>query len=181
MPRRTRLARIAVAALLAAPIARPALAHVGPPFPILEDRRLGPYVVGLWTDPDIGTATFIVVLDPPEGRKLPPWTRVRIAVQPMSGRLREATYVAQPEQAGEGARYLALVHFDKGEMWKVHVSIGGPEGGGDIRTQIEATPPGDIGPIGLVLYPLPFVAMGFLWLKAAVRRHKAAANPPTPP
>jgi hypothetical protein len=34
--------------------AGPASAHVGPPFPIVEDQKVGPYLASIWTDPDIG-------------------------------------------------------------------------------------------------------------------------------
>jgi len=33
----------------------PAHAHNGPPFPIIENQRVGPCVISLWTHPDVGT------------------------------------------------------------------------------------------------------------------------------
>ena len=33
-------------------------AHEGPPYPILVDKTLGPCVVSVWSDPDVGTGTF---------------------------------------------------------------------------------------------------------------------------
>ena len=49
--RRARLAPTLVPWLL---VAGAALAggHAGPPFPIVEDRSVGPYTVSIWTDPD---------------------------------------------------------------------------------------------------------------------------------
>ena len=94
--KRTRiLALTALAALGLAPA--PALAHAGPPFPILVDRPVGPYVASVWTDPDIGTGTFFVILEPAKGKALPAGTRVRIAVQPVDGRLAEAVHAAEPQ------------------------------------------------------------------------------------
>jgi hypothetical protein len=157
--------------------ALPAGAHQGPPFPILVDRRVGPYIVQVWTDPDIGIGTFFVVLETPKERAMPAWAKVRIAVRPVSGRLPEAIYDALPQKVSSGARYLAKVPFDKGEMWRVRVLIDGAQGGGELATQVEATPDGTIGPIGLLVYAFPFVSVGFLWLKAVLRR-RASPLPP---
>jgi len=150
--------------------AGPVRAHEGPPFPILVDRPVGPYVASVWTDPDIGKATFFVVLEPPEGRSLPERTRVRIAVQPVTRRLPEVVYEAALQRGRQDGHYFTAVSFDRGEMWRVRVLLDGPQGGGELAAEVEATPAGTIGPVGLLLYPLPFLAMGFLWLKAALRR-----------
>ena len=77
--------------------AAPALAHEGPPFPILVDQRVGPYVASVWTDPDIGTGTFFVILEPPEGKELPGGTAVRIAVEPLDKHVEETLYKAEPQ------------------------------------------------------------------------------------
>ena len=148
----------------------PARAHEGPPFPILMDQPAGPYVASVWTDPDVGTGIFFVVLDPPEGKSLPERTQVRIAVQPTSGRLPEAVYTAEAQSTRQGTRYYTEVSFDRQEMWKVRILLDGSDGSGELMAGVEPTPDGTIGPIALVIYPLPFLAVGFLWLKAALRR-----------
>jgi hypothetical protein len=160
--------------------ALPARAHQGPPFPILVDQKVGPYVASVWSDPDIGTATFFVVLDAPKGHRLPATTSVRIGVQPLTKRLSEVFYDAEPEPVDEGARYMAKIQFDKGEMWLVHVILGGSAGGGEMNTQVEATPDGILGPLGSLVYAFPFLAVGFLWLKAALRRRGNPAPRPIP-
>ncbi len=81
-------------------------------------------------------------------------------------------YRAEPQRTRVGARYYAEVAFDQGEMWHVQVRIESPQGGGTLDAEVEATPDGTIGPIGLVLYALPFLAIGFLWLKAFLSRRK---------
>lgn len=163
--------RIALSLLLGGLLAAaPARAHEGPPFPILVDQQAGPYKASVWTDPDIGTGIFFVVLETPEGESLPAGTRVRIGVQPASGRLAEAVYEAEAQPVRQGARYFTEVRFDQGEMWKVRIRIDGAAGGGELTSEVEPTPDGTIGPIALLLYPLPFLAVGFLWLKAALRR-----------
>jgi hypothetical protein len=155
--------------------AGPAAAHEGPPFPILMDQPAGPYVASVWSDPDIGTGQFFVVLEPPKGRSLPERTRVRIGVQPVTGRLAEAMYEAKLQTGRQEGHYFTEVSFDQGEMWKVRVLLDGAEGGGELSTEVEATPDGTIGPIALLIYPLPFLAVGFLWWKAALRRRQERA------
>jgi hypothetical protein len=158
------------------PAAVPARAHEGPPFPILMDQQSGPYVASVWTDPDIGTGIFFVVLEPHPGQSLPERTRVRIGVQPVSGRLPEAVYTAEAQSTRQGTRYFTEASFDRQEMWKIRVLLDGSGGGGELTAEVEATPDGTIGPIALLIYPLPFLAVGFLWLKAALRR-RAAGTP----
>lgn len=158
-------------------LAVPARAHEGPPFPILVDQRAGPYIASVWTDPDIGTGIFFVVLEPPEGRTLPEGTTVRIAVQPVSGALPEAVHPAAPQRVRHGARHYAEVPLDRGGMWRVRVLLDGPEGGGTLTAEVEATPDGTIGPISLLVYAVPFLAVGFLWIKAVLRRRGEPAAP----
>jgi hypothetical protein len=55
------------------------------------------------------------------------------------------------------------------------VVLDGSEGGGDAAAEVMATPNGTLGPIELVLYSMPFLAVGFLWIKAVLRRR---ASPP---
>lgn len=148
----------------------PARAHQGPPFPILMDQPAGPYVASVWTDPDVGTGIFYVVLDPPAGAALPERTRVRIGLRPASGRLPEVIYTAEPQGSGDETRYYTEVQLDRQEMWKVRVLLDGSKGSAELASEVEATPDGTIGPIALIIYPLPFLAVGFLWLKAALRR-----------
>ncbi len=155
----------------------PALAHQGPPFPILVDQKVGPYVASVWSDPDIGTATFFVVLDAPKGHGLPAKTTVRIGVQPLTKRLPEVFYDAEPQPVDEGARYMAKIQFDKGEMWHVRTVLSGSAGGGEMNTQVEATPDGVLGPLGSLVYAFPFLAVGFLWIKAVMRRRAATPQP----
>ena len=172
-----RVARVVLAAgLVLAAAPAPARAHLGPPFPILVDQRVGPYVVSVWTDPNIGTGIFYVVLDAPRGKRLPAWTRVRVGVQPVSKRLPEVLYQAVPQPVRQGARYYTTVAFDRGEMWRSRVLVEGPEGGGVLTAEVEATPAGTLGPIGFVLYGFPFVGIGVLWIKAVLSRRKAGAS-----
>src|SRR5690349_16495162 len=78
-------------ALAFAPVIR---AHEGPPFPLFVDQKVDRYVVSVWTDPDVGTALFFVILN---DKDLPADLHVRIGVQPVSGRLAEVFYPAELE------------------------------------------------------------------------------------
>lgn len=151
----------------------PAAGHAGPPFPILEDRQAGPYLASVWTDPDIGTGTFFVILQAPAGRDLPEGTRVRVAVQPVTGRLPEAVYPAEPQPVRQGERHYAEVKFDQGGKWRVRVLLDGPQGGGELVSEVEPTPDGTLGPGEVGLYLLPFLALGFFWFKAVLKRRGA--------
>lgn len=166
------LATAAVVLAMAAPVA----AHEGPPFPVVVDEEMGPYLVSVWTDPDIGIGTVFVVLEPHErGAELPP-ARVSVGVEPVSGRLEEVLYRAEPQEVRVGARHFTEVEMDRGEMFRLRVTVDGPDGaGGEASATVLATPDGTIGPIGLLLYPLPFVAVGFLWLKAVLARRERPA------
>lgn len=164
--------RFAVWLLLLAWPARLALAHKGPPFPLMVDAVVGPYLAEVWTDPDIGTGTFYVILQPREGEALVSPSAVRVAVAPVSGRLPEASYDARPERVRSGARYVAEVEFDRGEFWHVRVTIESPAGGGELESEVEATPDGSIGPIGVLVYTLPFLLVAAVWARAALVRRR---------
>lgn len=148
------------------------IAHEGPPFPIIIDEPVGPYLVSVWTDPDIGIGTFFVVFEPVNRNYSPDITVVQVAVEPRSGRLDEAVYDAEAQRSRQGARFYAEVEFDQGEMWKIRVRIEGDGFEKDLISEVEATPDGTIGPIGLLVYALPFVAIGVLWVKAIWVRRK---------
>lgn len=148
-------------------------AHEGPPFPIIVDEEVGPYLVSVWTDPDIGIGTFFVVFEPKNGdHEIDDIHSVRIGVEPFSGRLDENVYEFEAQPARSGARYWTEVEFDKGEFWKVRISIEGDRFEEELHSEVEATPDGSIGPIGLLIYALPFVGIGILWFRAIIVRRR---------
>lgn len=163
---------ILVFALCLSVIAPVIQAHEGPPFPIIVDAEAGPYLVSVWTDPDIGIGTFFVIFEPVSDDHSPDITSVQIGVEPTSGRLDETLYVAEPQRVRNGARYYAEVEFDQGEMWKVRVLIEGKNWKEELNSEVEATPDGTIGPIGLLVYSLPFVGIGILWFRAIIVRRR---------
>jgi hypothetical protein len=158
-----------LAAVLFGVAAIPAGAHNGPPFPIIEGKRVGPCIVALWTHPDVGTGTFFVILDPPPGGSIPNDLKIEIGIQPVSGRLKEVRYTAQREDLRGQVQYNTQVYFDADEIWKVHLILHSAGGDGEAYATVEATPPG-LGRWDLLWFAAPFLAVGFLWFRVATRK-----------
>lgn len=168
----TRISAVAVIVLLmltSSPI--PAGAHNGPPFPIIENRRVGPYTVALWTHPDVGTGTFFVLVDPAAGGAVPGDLKISIGVQPESGRLPEVVYAAQRDSTRGQVEYQTAAEFDRDEFWRIRLILQSSEGGGEALSRVEATPPG-YGRWDLLLYTLPFAAIAVLWF-VGIARHRS--------
>lgn len=150
-------------------VAKTTSAHEGPPFPLFVDQKVDPYVVSVWTDPDVGTALFFVIVKSPS--ELPADLHVQIGVQPASGRLQEAFYPAQRENVQGQIQYRAEVQFDAEELWRVRVRFESAQGNAETLATVEATPPG-YGRWDLLLYLFPFLAIGLLWGIAMIRKLK---------
>jgi len=148
-----------------------AAAHNGPPFPIITDQRVGPYVISLWTHPDLGTGLFFVMVDPLPGGAIPKDLKVQIGVQPVSGRLAEVVYSAWLQDLRGQVEYKTEVQFDQQENWKVRLILASSAGGGEAISQVVPTPAG-FGRWDLLLYLLPFLGVGFLWVTAIAKRRR---------
>ena len=142
-------------------------AHDGQPYPLFVDQKVGPYVVSVWTDPDVGDALFFVIVNPAD--QLPPDLRVQLGVQPASGRLPEAVYSGERENVQGQMQYRAQVHFDAEELWRVRVRLESAQGNAETIATVEATPPG-YGRWDLLVYLLPFLGVGLLWAVAMMRK-----------
>jgi hypothetical protein len=173
-----RASLLAIALCLLAPVAR---AHEGPPFPIAEERPVGPYQLALWADPDIGTGQVYVLLQPGEGQRMVAPRRVRIGVQPASRRAPERVYELASQPVRSGARFFGEVQLDRGELFRFRAIVEGPAGGGETSAEVEATPDGVPGPLGALVYLAPFVAVGFVWVRAALRRRNVGRSKPASP
>jgi hypothetical protein len=148
-----------------------ASAHNGPPFPIIENQKVGPCIISLWTHPDVGTGTFFVIVDPVPGSAIPGDLKIKIGVQPESGRLPEALYNAERDDTRGQVDYKTLVEFDRDEFWKVRLVLESSQGRGETFSRVEATPVG-FGRWDLLLFLLPFLAVAFLWFKGISRRRQ---------
>ncbi len=171
-----------ILAFIAFSVCVPAWAHIGPPYPIMQNRHVGPFNVEVWSNPDVGTGSFYVIIDPPKGSGLsvPADMRVQVAVQPLSKRLPVAVYNAWREKLLDHVEFKTLVPFDKEELWHVHITFSSSTVNGAADTDVPVTPT-LLGRWDLLLYLLPFVGIGFLWFKAAnakktVRRRRQAAR-----
>ncbi|HET9219719.1 MAG TPA: hypothetical protein VFR18_22245 [Terriglobia bacterium] len=147
----------------------PALAHEGPPYPIVVDRTAGPFVMSVWGDPDVGIGTFYMILEPLNGSVLPGDVKVHVAVQPLSGRLPEARYSAERDRSSKSVQFKAEIPFDAQEQWRLRVMLESSQGNGEVTSAIEVTPPG-FGRWDLLIYAFPFLLIGFLWLRAFFRK-----------
>jgi hypothetical protein len=146
----------------------PARAHIGPPYPIMQDRKVGPFNVEVWSNPDVGTGSFYVIVDPPKGSRLtvPADMKVQVAVQPVSKRLPVAVYSAWREKLLDHVEFKTLVPFDKEEMWHVHIAFSSSTANGEADTDVRVTPT-LLGRWDLLIFLLPFAGVGVLWFKAA--------------
>jgi hypothetical protein len=147
----------------------PALAHNGPPFPIVENQRMGPCVVALWTHPDIGVGTFFVFVEAAPGASIPSDLKFDIAVRPESKRLPEVSYAMAREDDHGQIEYKASVDFDRDDFFRVRLTMRDSNEKAEVFSRVEATPVG-FGRWDLLLYLLPFLAVGFLWLRGITRR-----------
>jgi hypothetical protein len=169
------IAGLLAAATLALLLALPAEAHNGPPFPIIENRKMAGCVVALWTHPDIGTGTFFVLIDPVPGGKIPDDLKVEIGIQPESGRLAEVLYPAARQESRGQVEYNVSAEFDRDEFYRVRLILHSAQGTEEALARVEATPPG-YGRWDLLLYLLPFLAVAFLWIWGMSRRRRYNKN-----
>ena len=174
---RRRAGRIVVLTLVAA-AARVASAHDGPPYPIVSDRLVGPYLVSIWTDPDttddgVPGGQFWVRVDR-RGRdqELPEQTRARVAIRPLDRTGPELEAPAAPVRGDVTNQFAALVMDHEGRF-AVQVAIDGPLGLASVEGEVDATY--DLRPSAYLLpvYLLPFVLAGLVWGRLLVRRRHA--------
>jgi len=166
------LGRVPMLAVLAAILGSvPAWAHIGPPYPIMQNRKIGPLTVAVWSNPDVGTGSFFIVIDPSPGGTIPSDMRVQVIVQPTSGRLPERVYEAWRNKLRDRVEFKAAVPFDKEETWRVRVLLSSSQVSGEADTNVEVTP-ALLGRWDLLLFLLPFLGVGFLWFKAVSTRRQ---------
>lgn len=152
----------------------PAWAHIGPPYPIMQNRKVGRFNVEVWSNPDVGTGSFYVIVDPPKGSGLtvPADLKVQVAVQPASKRLPVAVYNAWRDKLLDHVEFKAVVPFDKEETWHVHITFSSSTTNGAADTDVAVTPT-LLGRWDLLIFLLPFAGIGILWFKAAsVKRNR---------
>ena len=166
------LAFIVVA--LIALLAPRAGAHDGPPYPVFVDQVRGPFRISVWGDPDVGIGTFFIYLEPTGTTPLPNDCAVEMFVQPVDRHIPEAGYRATPREHRKGPlRFDAHVRFETEDSWRVRIRVSSAAGTNEVATVVAATPPGQGPVLDFILYLFPFVAIGFLFVKAALKRRTA--------
>lgn len=155
---------------------RDASPHAGPPYPIVSQQETGPFRISVWTDPDTtddGSAggQFWVILEPAAGGDVPPDLPVEVSIRPLSRPGEARTARAEPVDGDPSRQFAALVMDHEGPF-AVQVSVPAPGGPLQVRAQVEATydlrpPPGTA-----LVYLVPFLLVGGLWIKLLVRRRR---------
>jgi hypothetical protein len=151
-------------------------AHSGPPFPIVSNRIAGAYDVSIWTDPDAtddrrAAGQFWIVLKPNGSQaEVPAGTRVTVAIRARDRRpAPEVIAPAAPVDGLIGRQFAALL-LDHEGPFAVRVAIDGPLGPAEVTSEVDATydlrPP----PVLFVVFVLPFVAIGLLWMRVLWKR-----------
>jgi hypothetical protein len=154
----------------------PARAHNGPPFPIIENQKMGPCMISLWTHPDIGTGTFFVFVEPAPGGSIPGDLKFNIGIQPESKRLPEVVYGMNREDDHGQVQYKTSVEFDRDDFFRVRLTLQDSQKKVETFSRVEATPVG-FGRWDLLFYLLPFLAVAFLWFRGVARRRNRMRRP----
>jgi hypothetical protein len=164
-------------------------AHAGPPYPMVSERRVGPYHMAVWTDPDTtddGSAggQFWVTLASPDGRAIPRETRVTVSIHPPTNPSQQLTAVAADDGAA-ASRYFAALVMDHEGPFNVGVNVNGPMGEASVDGEVQATYDARPSGLAVVLTVLPFLLAGGLWAKVLLRRkaggpERTPEGPPTP-
>ena len=163
---------IATLFVLVLGFAPPAAAHVGAPYPVLLEEPVGPYLASALADPDVGTGTFYVMVTTLEGEPPATDTTVTLWVQPEDGHLPETEHLAEHQQTRYGERFVAKVPFDVEGPWQIRLAIEGEPGRGETAFSVRVTPSGT-GWLATLGCLLPFLVLGALWLRGALRQRSA--------
>ncbi len=105
------------------------------------------------------------------GGKIPDDLKVEIGIQPESGRLAEVVYPLPREDSRGQVQFNGSVQFDRDEFFRVRLIVQDSQGTEEALSRVEATPPG-YGRWDLLLYLLPFLAVGFLWFRGMSQRRR---------
>lgn len=160
-----------------------AVAHSGPPFPIVTNEPRGPYVISVWTDPDatddgVAAGQFWVIIEPAAGEHaIPSGTHARVAVRalttaaPAGPRAPETAVNATAAAVrGDLTNQFATVVLDHEGPFAVHVEVDGPLGRAGVDARVDATYDQRPAPYMLAWYLGPFVIVGILWTRLLLRR-----------
>ncbi|MBC7430152.1 MAG: hypothetical protein H7336_16180 [Bacteriovorax sp.] len=154
------------------------LAHEGPPYPILVDKKFSNYKISVWTDPDTDKGTFLFY---PEGENLKSDDFIyQIKATPQSGAPEILSALAMKgEQQNGYFTYTATIPFPKAMLWNVRILIKNKQNNEVLLDQtlsVEVTTPGPNRTETLV-YLMPFLLVGAIWIKVVMKKRKKTARP----
>jgi hypothetical protein len=153
-------------------LAAPAAAHDGPPYAVLVGQPCGERVLEVWTDPDIGTGRFWILLTAPAGGTLTVPAEVRVVLTPRGATAPETTWNAHRLVDKPDVEFYVEPQFPEGGWYTARIQLSDGAAPSEAQVDVEATPPG-IGAWGFVVYLFPFVAFGLIFLKLAIKRRRA--------
>lgn len=162
-----------------------ASAHDGPPFPIVSSESAGPYVVSVWTDPDTtddgspGGQFWVRLHAGGERQPVPTGTHALVTIRPLDRPGPERTAKASPVRDDVSNQFAGVVMDHEGRF-AVHVLIDGPLGRASVSGSVDATYDLRPAPVLMVLYLVPFVLVGALWLRLLLRRRRVLSPDETP-
>jgi hypothetical protein len=150
-------------------------AHNGPPYPIVSNRIAGNYEVSLWADPDAtddGSADgrfWVTVNAARKSDPLPRDTQTRISIWPLNSPGAVKTATAEPADQEPSRRFAAFV-IDHEGRYGVKATIDGPLGPAEVEAVVDAAYDQRPRPFTIVLFVMPFLLIGFVWVKLLMRR-----------
>jgi hypothetical protein len=175
--------RIGLLFVCALVIASPALAHSGPPFPIVSTQTHGPYSISIWTDPDstdngVAAGQFWIIIEPPtKDTPIPDGTHATITVRPLDSTPPSGPRASEPAMhataepvRGDVTNQFAVVTLDHEGPFAVYVDVDGPLGRAGVDSRVDATYDLRPAPYMLAWYLGPFVLAGLLWTRLLLRR-----------
>ena len=147
-------------------------AHEGPAYPILVDHNFHQAKLSIWADPDTGAGTFSIYI---AGEKSPNLNdyQIEVSATPTNDPSHRLTKLAiLVEKNDQQSTYKVVLPFDRELMWNVefhfkqnNLTIA------DVTEKVEVTPPGP-NKWEFALYFLPFLLLGFIWLRVVIYKRK---------
>lgn len=158
-----------IAVVLNLLFALPSLAHEGPAFPILVDKQIGSTKVSIWTDPDTDKGTFDVFIEGEPSKNY----QITLKASPANDPAHILTTKALDlKKSDSRLDFRAVLPFDRELVWNVEFILKQNDGAENtITLPVEVTPPGP-SRLEFALYFLPFLLVGFLWIKVMQAKRK---------
>ena len=159
-----------VSFLLLCSISALAQHHHAPPVRIITDEHVGPWTISVWAQQHMDIGIFFVKVHPSSGKAgpaVPDDLKVEIGIQPANQSSPETFYPASRDF--QDKQYIAEAPFDAEKSWKITVRLQSSRGLNETTTYINASPP-LAGQWQFLLYSLPFLSVGALWLRVYLLR-----------